>query len=374
MIRKRSIALVGAVLAVVLAAAGCVPPPEQTPQEAVASIIEQVERIRGHEFVTDPVVQFVDPSTFEADVLASLAAEEPDIAPDETAFVALDWLDGSQDLITEYRKTYGGGVVGYYDPTDGTLKVRGTEITPYRREVIAHELTHALDDQIFDLSDLDSVGLLDADYLSQLIAIEGSAERVRSRYAGTFTPLETLQSLQEQLNAGSDPELLTIPITLLTLTSAPYLRGAVFQNQLVASLGNPDGPDASLTRYPANTEQGFDTDKYLADEPADEVPAPPTDSGAPAVRSGEFGPLLLSLVLREGIVLDSLDPLTEGWDGGSYTSWESTTGACIRVDTRWDTAGGASALADALDSWGSRHAGTIVESPSPTDVRLTRCD
>ena len=92
------------------------------------------------------------------------------------------------------------------------------------------------------------------------------------------------------------------------------------------------------------------------------------------MRSGEFGPLLLSLVLREGIVLDALDPLTEGWDGGSYTSWESTTGACIRVDTRWDTAGDASALADALDAWGSRHAGTIVESPSPTDVRLTRCD
>ena len=159
MVRKHSIALVGAVLAVALAAAGCVPPPEQTPQEAVASIVEQVEQIRGHEFVTDPVVQFVDPSTFEADVLASLAAEEPDIAPDETAFVALDWLDGSQDLITEYRKTYGGGVVGYYDPTDGTLKVRGTKITPYRREVIAHELTHALDDQIFDLSDLDSASM-----------------------------------------------------------------------------------------------------------------------------------------------------------------------------------------------------------------------
>lgn len=374
MARKRSIALVGSLVAVALVAAGCVPPPKQTPQEAVASIIEQVEQIRGHEFVTDPLVEFVDPNTFEADVLASLAAEEPDIAPDETAFIALDWLDGSQDLITEYRKTYGGGVVGYYDPTDGTLKVRGTKITPYRREVIAHELTHALDDQIFDLSDLDSVGLLDTEYLSQLIAIEGSAERVRNRYAGTFTPLETLQSLQEQLNAGSNPALLTIPITLLTLTSAPYLRGAVFQNQLVASLGNPGGPDASLTRYPANTEQGFDTAKYLADEQADEVPVPPTDSGAPAVRSGEFGPFLLSLVLREGIVLDSLDPLTAGWDGGSYTSWESTTGACIRVDTHWDTTGDASALANALNSWGSRHAGTIVESPNPTDVRLTRCD
>ena len=102
-----------------------------------------------------------------------------------------------------------------------------------------------------------SVGLLDTDYLSQLIAIEGSAERVRSRYATTFTPLETLQSLQEQLNAGSDPALLTIPITLLTLTSAPYLRGAVFQNQLVAALGNPAGPDESFDALPGEHRAGF---------------------------------------------------------------------------------------------------------------------
>lgn len=370
----RSKALIAAVLTVAVAATACAPPQNQTPEEVVAGIIEHVERIRGHAFTTDPVVEFLDPATFEADVLASLAAEEPDIAPDETAFTALDWIDASQDLITEYRRTYGGGVVGYYDPVDGTLKVRGTKLTAYRREVIAHELTHALDDQIFDLSGLDSVGLLDADYLSKLIAIEGSAERVRSRYAKTFTPVETLQSLQEQLNAGGDPDMLTIPITLLTLTSAPYLRGAKFQDQLVATLGNPAGPDQSLTRYPANTEQGFDTAKYLADEQADTLPAPPTDAGAPAVRSGEFGPLLMTLVLREGIVLDQVDPLTTGWDGGTYTSWESTTGACIRVDTRWDTAGEASAVTAALNTWGSRHSGTVVESITPTDVRLTRCD
>lgn len=372
--RTTRVGVAGVAAALCVIASACAPAPTQTPEEVVAGIIERVEQLRGHEFATEPVVEFLDPATFEADVLANLAAEESDIAPDETAFVALDWIDSSQDLITEYRKTYGGGVVGYYDPTDGTLRVRGTKLTPYRREVIAHELTHALDDQVFDLSDLDAEGLLDAGYLAELIAIEGSAERVRARYAAGFSPLETLQSLQEQLNAGSDPDLLTIPITLLTLTSVPYLRGAVFQRELVATMGNPAGPDESLTRYPANTEQGFDTAKYLADEPAQVVPAPPTDSAAPVVRSGEFGPLLLSLVLREGLVLDRLDPRTEGWDGGRYTSWESTTGSCIRADTRWDSAAQAASIADALGDWGALHGNTMVESPAADEVRFTRCD
>lgn len=371
---KRSMSLLGAVLTTIIAATACVSPPQQTPQEVVAGIATRVEQIRGHEFVTEPVVEFIDPATFEAELLASLAAEEADIAPDDTAFTALDWITASQDLVTEYRKLYGGGVVGYYDPADGTLKVRGTKLTPYRREVIAHELTHALDDQTFDLSDLDSEGLLDAEYLAQLVAIEGSAERVRSRYAASFNALESLQSVQEQLSAGNDPDMLTIPVTLMTLMTAPYLRGAQFQSELIAALGNPAGPDGSLTRYPGNTEQAFDTAKYLTDEQADEIPAPPTDSGAPIERSGGFGPLLLSMVLREGLVLDSLDPLTRPWNGGAYTSWESPTGACIRVDTRWDTTEAASAIVGALLGWGSRHTGTIVESPTPTDVRMTRCD
>lgn len=366
-------AVAGVAAAAVGLVAGCVPPPA-TPQEQVASLVQFVEQTRGHEFATDPVVQFVDPATFQADVLANLAAEEAAIAPDDTAFTALDWIDSSQDLITEYRKAYGGGVVGYYDPSDATLKVRGTELTPYRREVVVHELTHALDDQVHDLSELSSEGLLDTDYLAKLIAIEGSAERVRNRYVSTMSPLDAFQSLAEQLAASSDPELLTIPITLLTLTSAPYLRGAQFTEELVGALGNPAGPDLSLTRYPANAEQGFDTAKFLADEVAVDVAAPPTDAGAPAVRSGEFDPLLLSLVLRDGLVLAELDPLTDGWNGGSYTSWESTTGACIRVDTLWDSPAEATAIIGALDEWAARHGGTVVEAQAGDGVRFTRCD
>ena len=59
---------------------------------------------------------------------------------------------------------FGGGVVGFYDPVTKVLKVRGTDLTPYRREVIAHELTHALDDQVHGLDDLTGVGLVDEQY------------------------------------------------------------------------------------------------------------------------------------------------------------------------------------------------------------------
>lgn len=371
---NRRIHAAGILAAACLLAAACAAPPTLTPQQQVDKIVTFVERTRGHDFVTAPTVEFLNNATFQAEVLANLNASEADVDADDATFTALDWITNSQDLFTEYRKAYGDGVVGFYDPVSKALKVKGTNLTPYRREVIAHELTHALDDQIFDLDDLSSEGVLDEHYLAALVAVEGSAERVRQRYHNSMNPVEQFQSLSEQLAAGADPDLLTVPVTLLTITQAPYLRGATFQNQLVAALGNPAGPDESLIRYPANTEQGFNTAKYLSDEAAVAVPTPSTDGGAPLLRSGEFGPFPMSLVLREGLVLDKLDHLTDGWAGGSYATWMEGTSPCIRIDTAMDTNAESVALANALNGWAGLHPGAVIQMPSATEVRLTRCD
>jgi hypothetical protein len=186
--------------------------------------------------------------------------------------------------------------------------------------------------------------------------------------------LEQLSSIGEQLTAGGDPQLLTVPIALLTLTSAPYLRGPVLAQELIEALGNPAGVDESLSRYPDNTEQAFSTSKYLADEPATVVPTPPTEGGSPVVRSGQFGPLPLSLVLREGLVLDMLDPATAGWEGGTYVTWRDGTASCVRIDVDLDSPTAAGALKAALDTWATRHAGTSIETPVADQLRLTRCD
>jgi hypothetical protein len=372
--RRWALRLAGCTLSVALLGAACTPAPALTPQQQVDQIIAFVQVARGHDFLTQPTVEFLDPATFQAEVLADLATAEADVDADDVAFTALDWITPAQDLFTEYEKAFGTGVVGFYDPADESLKVRGTTLTPYRREVIAHELTHALDDQVFDLDDITSSGLLDEQYLSALVAIEGSASKVQQRYFDSMSALDRVADLNEQLAAGSDPTLLTVPVALLTITTAPYLRGAAFQQQLIGALGNPAGPDLSLTRYPSNTEQAFDTSSYLADEPAVAVPVPPTEGAAAVVRSGELGPFSMSLVLREGLVLDTLDPAAAGWAGGSYVTWLSGGQSCIRADTTMDSGSEADTLEAALAAWGGRHPGAVVERTAPGTVRLTRCD
>ena len=78
---------------------------------------------------------------------------------------------------------------------------------------------------------------------------------VQRRYVDSMSALDRFADVVEQLRLSSDPQLLTVPIALLSLTSAPYVRGAEFQDQLIARFGNPTGPDESLTRYPSSTEQ-----------------------------------------------------------------------------------------------------------------------
>jgi hypothetical protein len=316
-------------------------------------------------------VEFLSDSAFRDEVLADLEAAEADVDADDVTFTALGWIAPGQDLFDLYRIAFGGGVVGFYDPATDVLKVRGTDLTPYRREVIAHELTHALDDQVHGLDDLSGTGLVDERYLAALVAIEGSASKVQQRYVDSLDAIERLQSLAEQLQAGSDPALLTLPITLLTLTSAPYLRGSVFTQELIDTLGNPAGPDLSLTRYPATTEQAFDTARFLADEPAAPVPVPPAEGTV--VRSGPFGQFLLTLLLREGLALDAVDPVTVGWAGDAYVSWTTGTSSCVRLDTRMEDTARADALEAALVGWTGRHPGATVTDLGGDTIRLTAC-
>ena len=358
------------VVTVVLAGA-CAAPPTLTPQQQVDQIVQFVETARGHEFVTTPTVQFLSDAAFRADVLAGLDAAEAGVDADDVAFTAAGWIRPDQDLFQLYRIAFGGGVVGFYDPVTKVLKVRGTDLTPYRREVIAHELTHALDDQVHGLDDLTGVGLVDEQYLAALVAIEGSAVKVQQRYIDSMSDLERFQDLAEQLELGSDPALLEVPIALLTLTSAPYVRGATFQEDLIGRLGNPAGPDLSLTRYPASTEQAFSTDAYLADEPTQAVAVPPADG--PAVRSGAWGQFLLTLLLREGLALDTVDAATQGWAGDAYVTWTAGSQSCLRLDTRMDDQARADALRAALVGWSGRHPGATVTDLGGSTVRLTAC-
>ena len=65
----------------------------------------------------------------------------------------LGLLEGDVDLFAESNELNAKGIIGFYSYDDERLRVRGTELTPAVESVLVHELTHALQDQNFDLGD-----------------------------------------------------------------------------------------------------------------------------------------------------------------------------------------------------------------------------
>lgn len=357
-------------VAVALAAAGCAPDvPPPTREQQVDQLIAFVEAVRGHRFVTRPQVDFVPDAEFRQHVLDAIEATEPALDVDEVAFKALGWMPPTDDLFEKYKIAFGGTVVGFYDPATKVLEVRGDELTPYRREVVVHELTHALDDQLFDLNVTMGDGVLSEQQLAFLVGVEGDAVNVQRSYvANVMTPIEQLQNVAEQLSFQIDPAILSVPLALLSTSQTPYLQGPEF----VAGLGGNNGVDAMFERFPATAEQAWNPAKYLADEGAVAVATPP--SAGTVVNSGSWGQFFMSLILSNGVNLDGrVDPVTNGWAGDAYVSWTDGDVSCIRIDTRQDTAAQADSLQAAQATWASS-SGAVVSRLDPTTTRLTSCN
>lgn len=345
-------------------ATGCVPDPPSRDDE-VAEMVRFVERQRGRTFLEPPVVTFVPEGEFVARVEAMVDDEAESLDLDEVAFKALGWMNPADSLAAKYRIAFGSGVMGFYDPLTGELAVRGEELTPYRREVVVHELTHALDDQHFDLSGEFGDGLLASQQLAFLVAVEGDAANAQQSWNASRTAIEQAASLAEQLSMPVSPELLSVPIALLSLAQAPYLQGPRF----VSTLGGPSGIDAMFERYPVSEEQAWFPATYHADDRPIDLPDPVSEGTE--VRRGDFGVFLLTLLIQQGISIDAVvNPATAGWAGGEYVTWRAGSQSCIAIALRSDTVQQADRTRSALSTWAAGVASaTITANGSDTSIR-----
>ena len=118
---------------------------------------------------------------------------------------------------------FGQGVAGYYDPRTKRLRVVSgaqTENRVLNEITLAHELTHALEDQRFKL-DLESSSSDDAG-MANLALVEGSATAVMFTYAERhFSPEQTLGGLFSSLgqDTGDLPPFVEAQLVF------PYIQG-----------------------------------------------------------------------------------------------------------------------------------------------------
>ena len=330
-----------------------------------------VEAERGLEFLEPVDVELADDDEFEQRLLDDFEEEdEADIRDTEAVFRALGFIDDDVDLVEQLKGVLSGGVVGFYDAETNELVVRGLEATPYTRTVIVHELTHALDDQHFELlrPELDEAD--DETGFGFSALVEGNASVVEEAYAETFTDDEQAEADEEEDAVGGDTDFTQFPTILLGLISAPYELGPPLVEAIIDENGQ-DGVDAAFDAPPVSSEQVLDPRFFLSGEEPLEVAEPPADSES--FDQGTFGQLLLFLLLDDGGVDTGLvREATVGWGGDQYVAWNEGDETCVRVTFEGDTGADTAEMAEGLAAWAEGRDGADV-SAAGDQVILTSC-
>lgn len=344
----------------------------QSLDTVVAEIERFVEADRGLTFKHPVDVSLAPDGEFQQELLKDFDKETPGIVEEQQVLRALGLIPADFDLVDAERSLLSIGVVGFYDPDTKRLLVRASEITPFTREVLAHELTHALDDQYFDLNRPQLDNPDDESGYGFLGLVEGNARRVEDDYLASLSAAERDQAESEEQDlVAQHPEVLDLPQILITLEQSPYDDGPAFIHALLAA-GGQARLDNAFALPPVTSEQILHPDKYLSAEGPVAVPLPKADGTL--LNKGAMGELLIREMLFDSVPSSAeVNRAIDGWGGDAYVTWTDATGrSCLRDTVVGDTPTDTNELGQAITDWAQDH-DVVVDAPPSGPITFTAC-
>jgi hypothetical protein len=319
-----------------------------------------VEHERGLKFKQHVDVELADDSEFQQLLLSEFDKHQAANQEDQQVLTALGLVPPRFDVVKNERSLLAIAVGGFYDPETKRLVIRAATVTPFTRQVIAHELTHALDDQWFNLNRPQLDNADDESGFGFAALVEGNARRVENAYVAAMTPADQEQAMTEQASVlAQHPELFDLPPVLLALAQAPYDDGLAFVENVLDHGGQTE-LDHAFISPPVTSEQIFDPARYLAGEGPANV-APP-DADGTALNRGVLGARLLREMLFETLPSSAeVQRAISGWGGDEYVTWTDSAGqSCLRDTFVGDTAGDTQELVQGITEWSKDHGATVT--------------
>jgi len=209
------------------------------------------------------IVRNLDEDTSAADLHASeVMLKKLGLAPPDFQYRAL-----MIRLLTEQ-------VAGYYEPKTQQFHLADWIDIDGQKPIMAHELTHALQDQHFNLRRFEHWPKGDSDAeLAAHALIEGDATLAMAFYVAS-NPFRALAFLKSMGATGiATEELDKAPRALRETLLFPYQEGMTWTRALYKDGGWKEVSDA-FTTLPQSTEQVLHADKYFAHEAPVKVTLP----------------------------------------------------------------------------------------------------
>ena len=307
----------------------------------VNEMAQQVAELRGLPVERRLRGRVTSPESLQEKVseVAFSETDEEETLQTQRLLIALRLAPPGTDLGNITERLYREQILGLYVPKERTLYVRsGGGDSPLQQMTTAHEVTHALQDQSFDLVRLERglkrnpeaqsalLALIEGDAVltQQLWALEHLSEAERQRAGQEYTESNVLDEAPDYLRAS-----------LLF----PYQQGSEFVFDLYDD-GGFDAVDQAFRDPPTTTEQILHPERYRAgDDPIDiKVAANPGEGWQRAANFplGEFD----VQQLLDGLGDETAAAAAEGWGGGHIRSWhmgaDTAVAAALTFDTQTD--------------------------------------
>lgn len=340
--------------------------PEQIELERQTEEIRlQIEEIRGMKYTRPVAAKVTDKQGFiEYARKRQDATETPERRErDETVAKLLGLIPFDLDLSKTLESFLEGQVGGFYDPGTNTFYLMQGFQGDLARIILAHELTHALDDQCFGLDKLIQAagGDTDAEFAIQAMA-EGSGTNAMNVWTVKHMAELDKAALLKSGSIGTDG-LDTAPTLIWKPLLAAYLRGEGFlvhaeSMNLMAKAAKNDDIRACFAEPPLSSEQILHPAKYWDKAKRDDPVHVVLDTSAlpkewKVLGQDTLGELYLALFTQPFAERGGLDvaknPLSimgveytnkaaEGWGGDRLVLLGNGEARVLYLVTVWDTA------------------------------------
>lgn len=226
-------------------------------------------------------------------------------------------------------------VAGLYDPKAGEFYIADWIPADQQREVMSHELTHALEDQSFHIDPwIKAARPNDDAEMARDAVSEGSALAAMVDYVlrDKHVTVRDLPDVTQMLRSTTvaameqDSSLAKAPLYIRDGLMFPYLAGTSFSQQFLKAHTGWTDLKLLFERPPVSTQQILHPDLYLKNVAPEKVTLPAWKGIVPSEWKlleenvlGEFG---LEEVLKQFLGADRADRLSPAWAGDRYAVFE----------------------------------------------------
>jgi hypothetical protein len=313
--------------------------------------------------------RLVSKADVEKYATGQLAKEEyaKSFAEEELSMKKLGFLPRDFNLKEFLVKSTGQEIAAYYDPETKTISMVNWVPPDRQQPILAHELTHALQDQNYDLMKWMKPGkkngetnATDDSAVARKAVVEGQAMVVYVDYM--LKPVgRTLEDTPGLVYSMEEPAVKAVidsqlmhdaPMILREMGTFAYQQGLIFEGELLHKGGKQMAFAGAFARPPRNSHEVLQPDTYINGEKLPRVRIPDM-SGLlnheyEMYDSGGIGELDVRALLKQYGERRIADEVSAGWQGGAFATFRrkdkavadvspSTADLALLYVSRWKT-------------------------------------